>query len=185
MKFLLYIIFLCFFISGSVSAGEIYKWVDAEGIKQFSNKPPPISCRTPSCIKVNKQITKRLKQRKQAELSRIEAQKFKKEEMEKKRKQQQNAVINTTIPTAASNLSGKTFLPFATVLCDSYNNIKEYKQVSQARKYLERDRVCTKTNEETEYTIIEQKEDFSNIRIYLVDGSSQKKWVESRFLLEK
>jgi hypothetical protein len=185
MKLYLFFFLLCLLQLNGVQAGKIYKWLDAEGIKQFSNKPPPISCRTASCLKVNKQISKKFKQRKEVALGRIEAEKFKKQEMKKKRKEQQKIQQNIPASLAKNNLSQKTFLPFSTVLCVSYNNIKEYNQVSQARKYLERDNVCAKTNEEIEYTIIEQQDEFSNIRIYLMDGSSQKKWVESRFLLEK
>jgi len=180
MKSLVYTFFLYFLSLNYVQCGEIYKWLDAEGIKQFSNKPPPLSCQTQSCIKLKKNLSKKLQQRKQAEQGRIEAEKYKQQLLQEKRKKEK-AELNK--PTVA--LSNKTFLPFATVLCTSYNNIKEYKNVSQARKYLERDNVCTKTNEETEYTIIEQKDKFSNIRIYLADGSSQKKWVESQFLIEK
>jgi len=181
MKYSLYTFFLCFFYLSAIQAGEIYKWLDAEGIKQFSNKPPPISCKTPSCIKLNKKITKKLQQRKEAEINRIEAEQLRKEAISEKKKNKQEKAIRA----ATKDASERTFLPFSTVLCISYNNIKEYKNVSQARKYLERDQVCSKTIEETEYTIIERKDDFSNIRIYLIDGSSQKKWVESRYVIDK
>lgn len=176
MKFIIFIFFFYSIAITTVHTGEIYKWLDVEGIKQFSNKPPPLSCRTQSCIKLNKKLSRKLQQRKDAELAHIEAQEL---QQEARDNQKQAA---TRIP--ASNMSQKTFLPYSTVLCITYNNIKEYKQVAQARKYLERDQVCTKTIEETEYTIIEQKDNFSNIRIYLVDGSSQKKWVESRLLIK-
>jgi hypothetical protein len=180
MKFLIITFFLFCLGLNTVQAKEIYKWLDIEGIKQFSNKPPPASCQTSSCIKLNKQISKKLQRKKEAELGRLEAERIQQQESLQKRKQHRETIKLTP----ATDLSQKTFLPLATVLCVSHNNIKEFKQVRQARKYLERDQVCTKTNEETEYTIIERQDDFSNIRIYLADGSSQKKWVESRYLLD-
>ncbi len=180
MKFLTYTLFLFYLSLSAVQATEIYQWLDAEGVKQFSNNPPPGSCQTHSCVKIKLKTNQKYRRKKQANNARLEVQQLKQEEMEQKRKQQRTSEN----PSATKDISERTFLPLSTVICINYNSIKEYIQVSQARKYLERERVCTHTIKETEYTIIERKDDFSNIRIYLDNGESDKKWVESRYVFE-
>ncbi len=185
MKILLPL-FLSFYLVNiqPIYAGKIYKWLDVEGIKQFSHNPPPKTCKTTSCIKLNKKITKQLRRKKQVEQGRIEADRTRQEELELERKRQklrQQQEIIKLVPPSESERQ-KTFLDVHTIICISFNNMREYKNVKQARKYLERDKHCIKTSDEMEYTMIEKQELFSNIRIYLKDESSLEKWVETQYL---
>ena len=71
IKFILILLFYCL-IFHSTQAGEIYKWLDVEGVKQFSNKAPPPNCKTPSCIKLQKKISRKVQQKKDVQKAQIE-----------------------------------------------------------------------------------------------------------------
>jgi hypothetical protein len=181
---LLFIIFFYGVFFHSSQAGEIYKWLDIEGIKQFSNKPPPVSCKTPSCIKLRKKVSRNLQRKKDVEIAQHEAEAYKKKLQEKEAAENKRTQQLKVIKLSPEEPPEAVFLDRSTILCVSFNNIREYKQVRQARKYLESDQHCIKTSEETEYTIIDKQDEFSAIRIYLKDGSSEEKWVETNYLVE-
>ncbi|MFK5985625.1 MAG: hypothetical protein QM479_09380 [Pseudomonadota bacterium] len=181
MKLIIFILFFLNIVFATASAGEIYQWLDIEGIKQFSNKPPPVGCKTPSCIKLQKKIRRDHQRIKALEKARIEASILEQEESDKQLAAEQRELIK--LSPSPTQQSSKTFLAVSTVLCASFNNIREYKNVEQARKYLEREQDCSRTIEEIEYTIIEKQDKFSSIRIYLSRGRSHQKWVETSHLI--
>lgn len=154
------IFFACF--SLIAQASKIYQWTDAEGVRQFTKIPPPLSCKTDSCRKIHRDFTNYVNRNKPI----IEQQMKDKKEQEHREK-----LKKTTI------FKGEIF-------CNRLSYIKEYYRVDDAKKFLIKDRKCFHLVRDTKYSFIEKSKDYAKIRLYLKGDKSITRWIKKDLIVE-
>ncbi|MBF0265702.1 MAG: hypothetical protein HQL46_10555 [Gammaproteobacteria bacterium] len=153
--------FAIFFLTKEVWSGTLYQWKDDEGVSQFSSIPPPISCLTDSC----KNIHKKLKVKIENKIKIESALTARKEQLAKEKE-----------------LKGTTLVK-GTGICRDVPSLDEYANVEDARKFLIEEQKCQLVEENTKYSFISRRKNFAKIRLYLSDGKSDIKWIESKYII--
>ena len=144
--------------SSYILATSYHEWKDNEGVKQFSNLPPPISCISDSCLKIHQKT---------------------KDDIEyKKRQAQQQLEYEQRI--AKENKIKQKSLVKGVAYCNDNSSAEEYANVEEARRFLIQENKCQLVEESIKYSFIRRRQKLSKIRLYLLDGKSAITWVETK-----